>query len=530
LGGLVPLSVNNSATKHIGYDLQTGSDNKAHWKLNIIGNNSTAATVKNIPGTNSSLDILALSLISNGEALVTLPSNAPTLNYSCGVSFKPSTFSMPINSQGIANSFALQGTLKTGIPRTQDNVSATLIFSGNPGNLKMNLAPLNFNFEGKGFVKFVSSPNNQILSNNEFTLDGTVEEPGKLSPIKVKLHRQSNSIYIQEDNPSPILFGDKKMTNVKCKMAVGGTDWGLLAFDGLMDGFDGMGKKPEDRHLYFTVYGEIKADNQAIQMDGISTPFGHMQLTFDLPKSRITGVLSMDNIDFGGTALNGQANMLMDGGGFYIAASVQVTTPAIGSFSGGLLVGKYPNFSTLQSTGAISTLLANAYNKTVPCTFQKDGLNGFMVVGKREIKPIPDFHLNLVVVDVSLVSGAGVDARVYMNLASTKAFGIAAVAFANVDLVCSSITCTKVSGHVKAEAKVAAEFVGKEISVEACGSVKLGIEGEQCLPNLWGGCTSLCVGLGKEMGVAYKLHASNKSGFNQEIIWGQNCTDTQDCK
>ncbi|MFM2048188.1 MAG: hypothetical protein RI955_736, partial [Bacteroidota bacterium] len=527
LGGLLPLNVNNSATKHIGYDLQTGTDNKPHWKLSLIGNSTPAASVNNIPGTNSSLDILALSLISNGEAIVTLPSNAPSLYYKCGVSFKPSTFSMPINSQGIANSFALQGTLNTGIPRTQDNVTATLIFSGTPNNLKMNLAPLNFNFEGKGFVQFKSSNNNQLLSDNEFSLEGTVEEPGKLNPIKVKLHRKADEITISEFGaPQSIAFGDKNMSNVKCQMKVSNQDWGLLSFEGDMNGFEGMGS---DKHFNFIVYGEIKAEGQKLKMDGINTPFGQMQLTFDLPKARITGILNVDNIDFGGTSLNGQANFLLDKGGFYIAASVQVTTPAVGTFSGGVLIGKYKDYSVLVDNGAVKTLMANAYDKNMPCTFQQDGLTGFMVVGKRELKPIPDFHLNLVVVDVSLVAGAGVDARVYMNLAGNFTFGVGVLAFAKVDLVCSSITCTEISGHVEAQAKVTAQYTPGNFSMEGCGSVYLGIQGEQCIPTLLAGCISPCLSLGKQFGVAYKVNASQKDGLTQHILWGEQCNDTKDC-
>ncbi|MEY2828901.1 MAG: hypothetical protein RIQ33_759 [Bacteroidota bacterium] len=535
LGGLVPVYVNNNATKHIGYDLQTGTDNKAHWKLSLVGKDGmSAATVKNIPGTKSNIEIVALSLISNGEALFTLPSNAPALQYSCGVTFTPSTFSMPINQQGIANSFALQGTLTTGIPRTQDNVSAQLIFSGKPNNLKMELAPLNFDFEGKGFVKFKSFNKNQLLSENEFSLEGTVEEPGKLTPINVKLHRKSDAIYIEEFNPGPIAFGSKQMNKIKCNMKVNDSnhDWGYLSFNGYMEGFEGMKKgDPEAAHFYFTVYGEIKAEGQQVKMDGINTPFGDLQITFDYEKARLTGILKMDGIDFGGNAVSGQANFLMDKGGFFMVAAVEVQTQAAGNFSGGLLVGKYADYTVLEQQGAIKTLLTYAFDKHVPCTFQKDGLAGFMVMGRRDIKPIPDFDLNLVVVSVSLKATAGVDARVYMNLAGNLTFGIGVVAFAEVNLVCSSITCTKIDGFIKAQAKVAGEYVyGKGMAIDGCGSVKLHIHGEQCLPNPFaGGCSSPCIDLGKDFGIAYKVRAAQGEGLTQKILWGEECVDTQDC-
>jgi hypothetical protein len=152
-----------------------------------------------------------------------------------------------------------------------------------------------------------------------------------------------------------------------------------------------------------------------------------------------------------------------------------------------------------------------------------------MVVGKRELKPIPDFHLNLVVVDVSLVAGAGVDARVYMNLAGNFTFGVGVLAFAHVDLVCSSITCTEISGHVEAQAKVTAQYTPGNFSMEGCGSVYLGIKGEQCIPTLIAGCVSPCLSLGKQFGVAYKVNASQKDGLTQKILWGEQCTDTKDC-
>jgi hypothetical protein len=266
-------------------------------------------------------------------------------------------------------------------------------------------------------------------------------------------------------------------------------------------------------------------------MDGIHTPFGELKLTFEYAKLRLTGNLTVDNYDFGGTTASGQANLLMDPKGAYLSASVSVNTPAAGEFAGGLLIGMYRDYPALVQQGAISTVLANAYNKNVPCTFQKDGLTGFLVMGKRDLKPIPDIDKDFKIVALKLRSNAVVDARVFMNMAGNFTFGLGLMAALHVDVLVNSITCTEVSGYGDAQALLQAQFEkGGGLQVDACGSLNVGIGVSQCLPTPMGCSSSACVSIHPTVGGAFMITGNTQTGLTKKVEWGSDClTITKDC-
>ena len=295
-------------------------------------------------------------------------------------------------------------------------------------------------------------------------------------------------------------------------------DWTKLTFSGELDGFKGV--TPGQRQT-FVVHGDIKADEESIEVDNIETPFGELALTYDIENVRFLGHLNI-NQPLGGMKFVGAADLLIGAEGWYFSAGGTGTPPGFGEVSVGLILGD----SDYLAPDVTGNLMQFAYDKNVPPTI-KNGVSGLFVTGQKVIPiiNIPDWSLDLGVLSASLGAKAGLDARVWMDFDSSgDEFGIGAMAFAHVYFTASSITCTSLGAEAKAELGIKGMYqtATGNFSLDGCGSIMVGGHIEQCVPTIFAGC-KWCASIGFSEAVKLDLHLD--SAGNTDVSFGfGNCS------
>jgi hypothetical protein len=459
-----PVKLRPGALATTGYNASCGSDGAGHWQLIIHPASSgiyagmPPAVVENLPNMNANLELETVSLLSNGEDVFTIGTGAAKMKLYNIVDFKPQTV-FTLN-----DGLLLTGNTEFHIPRVRSSIGTTLTFrKSQPVNANPIPDPIDIGFEAKGNVKFSINPAGQQFNKtaNTFTSYGFVSEPGKLDPIQVLLTYHSNSNVnliktdiIESPNASnqQVKIGEEKtfLEKIKCSMNADQTDWSLFKFEGDMKGFNGI--KPEaNKHMVFTVHGEIEATQDEFKADGIDCDFGGMKITYQ--KGRLLGSLAMENVPMGSVMVSGMANILMDSEGwaFYSNASADgVPAPEACTVNMGILIGSYPSGITADMS---NVALKYAVKKEMPPTFN-DGLKGFFMVGGRNL-PLSGLNIGIDVVVASAyvrVPVAAVDASFYMNFANgKKVIGTALNGKLIIEFGLESITCTDLYGGTFAD-------------------------------------------------------------------------------
>ena len=220
---------------------------------------------------------------------------------------------------------------------------------------------------GPGNVVFTSGAT-QVLDANGFTSEGIIKENGVFE-VKAKLFRPADKSQIRvEVFPlnQYLNFSEKsKLKDVYGHMKTTNGNWDYFTFGGTIDGAKGIGSgKPQI--LNFTVFGDVKASDQAIEVKNIDLGKGFtgLELTYDFPNSRLTGSMKL-NQSFGGITLDGTANILFDGNGWYFLGAGSLVTPGLGTCNAGMVIGDFGFFPPVVQ----STLMQYAYNKNIPCDF-----------------------------------------------------------------------------------------------------------------------------------------------------------------
>jgi hypothetical protein len=110
-------------------------------------------------------------------------------------------------------------------------------------------------------------------------------------------------------------IGEKNtfLEKIKCNMQADQTDWSLFSFEGDMTGFNGI-DPTTNKHMNFTVHGEITAEKDEFKAEGINADFGLMKITYH--SGRLLGTLTMDKVPMGNAIVTGVANILMDQNGW----------------------------------------------------------------------------------------------------------------------------------------------------------------------------------------------------------------------
>ncbi|WP_338873512.1 hypothetical protein WBJ53_30730 [Spirosoma sp. SC4-14] len=429
LAGIAQLKLGGKA--YFGYDAQTGSDMKGHWSVVVVPDGNSAAAIlpaKSVPGLSQDLTFATLSLLDNGEDVVSFGSGSQAVNYFNIIDVRPVTIETGTNY------FAFDAGMSARIPNAPQDVPMRFIYSRpNGGAVKLKtIVPGGYKFETKGYLGFdagkdVAADGSQstalYFADGIMAIRGKAEEPDKLLLNDVLLVHTNGYTHITHnrnldlrdeaklgllrDNPADIIDskndanyytesgsfrklsmpieGSRELRQLYCHQAVSGGQWGLMTFSGLPKGFDMLAEQEQNR-LSFTAYGEIRADNQQIKLDGIDTGMGGLSLVYDRREHRFTGTLAMSHLPVPPTmTFSGIAQVRLDGKGFYLVASGNVqNVPLIVpvDMKGGLMLGFYDS----QDLGdANAVLFANSHRKALPCAFAQR-FKGFYVTGEI---PVP---------------------------------------------------------------------------------------------------------------------------------------------
>ena len=513
LGGVAPLILQTNNTS-FGYFPSIGKDQKGHWRLAVVGlAGKPAVTLANLPGLKegTELSFNTFSVLSNGEQSLTFTQGVQNLE------FYSTLHVNPIAIYPYDGYFLLSGAMDLGIPRIKKQ-NGNIKFTKEGSAIKFQLYPLNMDFEGPGKVRFYSSQKfgDQVFNNGVFAAPGQImdEEGIKLSGI---LHRNKTSVWLEVDPYNQVLpigsDGSTNLSDIKGEMRVDETknDWGLFTFTGTMNGTKGM---EGDRKKTFTIYGDIVADNQDVQVKNIDTGFGNLNITFDYKNARMIGDMTIDK-SFSGLTMKGVANMLVDKSGWYFLAGGQIETPGLGDIQAGIMIGDYG----YMSPNVTNKVMQFAYNKNLPAAF-KDHISGFFITGQKSLPVInvPDVSIDLWILSARLGIDAGLDARLWMGFdKSGTELGIGAMAFAHAYFIASSITCTNLSADARAELGAQGTYnTGTgTFTLSGCGSFSLAARIEQCFPTLVAGCEG-CIGktLSESVKVTMMFDSSGKTDLS----------------
>ena len=256
-------------------DKRCGSDRSAHLKLSLIGN--PAGSIKNLPGFDRPLGFQTISLLSNGESIISFAHDCKALRLHDVVDFHPLT----INSYN--DGFNLDGTIDFGIPEFPTSVNYKLMFAkqSRGKELKLDVLPSNLQFENVGtFKSLMERKDVQIIEDGKVELHGTIEEQGKLAPIRVVVWKKRTSpgnynIWMDLEYPDKLKqsiclgggspgSGDAEFLIEKADMVLkpGGEKWDFLRLKlvptGAYGDKSGFGTSP----LYFVLAGDLRTDTE----------------------------------------------------------------------------------------------------------------------------------------------------------------------------------------------------------------------------------------------------------------------------
>jgi len=499
LGGIWSMNLTNPDAAQFGLDPKTGRDLKPHYKLCFIGD--PAATISDLPGFGGPMQLQAVSLISNGEQIISFAPNCQNIRLYNVVNFKPVAF------YSYADAFSIDGLLDFDIPRLSNGLTYKLKFTKQGSGLGMNIVPTDLSFDGPGYVKFESLSSRgdqQEIKQNTVTLRGTIREPSQLDPIRIKLTKKliggtNYDFTIERDKEVAdqfIAFGKGanggKFKVDEAKMTVISKDWDILRLRLIPDaGFSGQGfgSKP----LSLAVFGEIKSDpninDQTIKVTGSETPFGDFVMTFDWPNKRILGTMNIKDQDMGGVTFGGAAEMLIDANGFYFAALGNGDVPSFGPFSMGILVGAYNSGTTGGIPQSVQDMIFR-YSIThgLPCSIaSQTKFTGLFVTGRIGI-PLLCYNktIPLGVANASVYTNAGAEVTAYAQFVGGAKIGYSLMLDVIARLDMSAITCTSLGASVevllKGEAGI--NVVSGLAALDVCSSIEIKGYLEQRIPEL----------------------------------------------
>ncbi|GGM96061.1 hypothetical protein GCM10010967_31980 [Dyadobacter beijingensis] len=463
LAGIAKLKVGGVA--HFGYDAQTGSDMKGHWSVVVVPNGQSPAAIlpaNSVPGLTADMQFATLSLLDNGEDVVTFGSGSKKFKYFNIIDVRPTTIETG------ADYFAFDAGMSSAIPNAPQDVSMRLIYSKPQGSgVKLTTKiPGGYKVQTKGYQTFeagqyVAADQSQttaiFFGDGVMAIKGSVEEPGRLLLDNVLLVHNKNETHITHGrnidltNASTLgqwktsladftdpakdasnynesgnfkqlrvaLGGKSALSKVYVHQSATNKQWDLLRFSGLPQGFTKMLDEDEKNRLSFTAYGEIKAEGQKIKLDGIDTGLGGLSLVYDYGQQRLTGSMQLSNLPVPPTMtfMNGMAQVRLDGSGFYIAATgelrnVPLIVPV--TMRSGLMLGIYNSNELGEAT---QILFANSHRKALPCSFTS-GFKGIYAIGEVPVPLIDTYKYELSVPGVGgykVGMDAYVDGYVYGN-------------------------------------------------------------------------------------------------------------------
>ncbi|WP_316772509.1 carboxypeptidase-like regulatory domain-containing protein [Pedobacter frigiditerrae] len=465
LANVTPLKLASDAKMTLNYDPAAPFDQKPHYRFNLTSSGETVAYINDLPGMgNSRVNINMLSDYSDGKhkSIIVAPTK---INYY-------NVLSQDVTGIEVAdNFFTLMGNTNLEIPGAPANVTGRFKYLKNPssqyadknGNVLV-VEKLQTEVEMEGKVKFEG--NSFQLSQNNLSIEGNVliyknGPADAIKGIKGLLTKTPSSIEMKFLPQQKILMGEKNIEIVSGGNSVSNKKWSLVNFVGQPKNFvNTQGKSlfaAGGDLIDFQVNGAIKnTGGKGLQLDGISTPFGNLDITFDFDKASFSGTLNLvnANLPIGPVTINdANINLQIDKNGFLIVgivtdASVTALPSCIaGGFKSGIALGYYSSpFPSYLS----QKLLGVTLNSQLPSALN-NGLKGFYVnvmksLDKNALPKLPGPSLN----DIPLIGSfvpvfdfsAGVDVGFVLDLDGSKTVSISGMAFANASCLYDLELCT----------------------------------------------------------------------------------------
>ena len=460
-------------------DKRCGSDRSAHLKLSLIGN--PAGSIKNLPGFDRPLGFQTISLLSNGESIISFASDCKALRLYDVVDFHPLT----INSYD--DGFNLDGTIDFGIPEFPTSVNYKLMFTkqSRGKELELNILPSNLQFVNVGtFKSLMERKDVQIIEDGKVELHGTIEEQGKLAPIRVVVWKKRTSpgnyrIWMDledRDKPKQSIClgggspgsGDAEFLIEKADMVLkpGGEKWDFLRLKlvptGAYGDKSGFGTSP----LYFVLAGDLRTDTeidpqkQQIKMVGTDRDpqqegvpqdgFMDFVLTYDHPNRQLVGDMTITEKKIAGAKFSGDLHMVVGRPGFYFMGSGKFSVPVVGKIEGGMIFGYYEQKIPQD---VWERILSYSHRGEVPCCFTGDSFKGFYAMGSMAIplfSPIEEGG-SVLGIGYKFLFDVGVEAAIWGNFGNKPQIGVSAMLYANIE---TSVTVPCVTFGVGAQASV----------------------------------------------------------------------------
>ena len=562
-------------------DERCGSDMSAHLKLSLIGN--PAGSIKNLPCFDRPLGFQTISLLSNGESIISFAHDCKALRLYDVVDFHPLT----INSYD--DGFNLDGTIDFGIPEFPTSVNYKLMFTKKGKGLELDVLPSNLQFVNVGtFKSLMERKDKQIITKGLVKLHGTIEEQGALAPIRVvvwKKRTPSGNYRIwmdleDRDKPKQSIClgggspgsGDAEFRIEKAGMIVDSqkNKWDLLSLklvpaDGYGDK-SGFGTDP----LYFVLAGalrtetdidreerliRIKTDDpdkegdawrtttdidfkkQQIKMAGTDRDpqqegvpqdgFMDFVLTYDHPNRQLVGDMTITEKNIAGAKFSGALHMVVGRPGFYFMGAGKFSVPVIGNIKGGMIFGYYEQ-KIPQDVWA--SILQYSARGEVPCCFTGDSFKGFYAMGAMSIPGVPriDYEVDLEVASFKFLFEVGAEAAFWGSFQSGRnEIGVSAMVYANL-MAAGSIPCCTLGVGAKATIKGYATMLfnrpytltlGVCGDLTASGCIKVGNPLSFCKTSLYKGTKSKSA----HVNVKASVNLSNPLGspnLDFKIGWG----------
>lgn len=460
-------------------DKKCGSDMSAHLKLSLIGN--PAGSIKNLPCFDRPLGFQTISLLSNGESIISFAHDCKALRLYDVVDFHPLT----INSYD--DGFNLDGTIDFGIPEFPTSVNYKLMFTkqSRGKELELNILPSNLQFVNVGtFKSLMERKDEQIIKKGLVKLHGTIEEEGALAPIRVVVWKKRTSpgnynIWMDLEYPDKLKqsiclgggspgSGDAEFLIEKAGMVLkpGGEKWDFLRLKlvptGAYGDKSGFGTSP----LYFVLAGDLRTDTeidpqkQQIKMVGTDRDpqqegvpqdgFMDFVLRYDYPNQQLVGDMTITEKKIAGAKFSGDLHMVVGRPGFYFMGAGKFSVPVVGKIEGGMIFGYYEQKIPQD---VWERILSYSHQGEVPCCFTGDSFKGFYAMGSMAIplfSPI-DEGGSFLGIGYKFLFDVGVEAAIWGNFSNKPQIGVSAMLYANIE---TSVTVPCVTFGVGAQASI----------------------------------------------------------------------------
>ncbi|MEO7215712.1 hypothetical protein [Mucilaginibacter sp.] len=469
LGGVTPLNLTPGTKITLNYDAAAPFDQKPHYRINFTNTSKTVASINNLPNlaTGDKIDINMLSSYSDGQHRQVLVDAAKHTYYN--------VIAQTISGIEVGKDyFTLVGNTDLMIPGANSNVTGRFRFYKNFFDPKADPATgivcavdkLQTDIEMPGKVKY----NGQKFELAKDLLKVTGEVliyknsiADAIPPVQGIITKTpgATSMAIPEGQLIAMGGSSKKLYITTGGNKVEGPKWNLLKFTAKPEGFnnaDSTGKsvsvlKPGADLIDFEVNGAVASvKGEAIELQGITTPFGDLALTLDFEQKILQGTLKIEgaNIVLGPVTINdGLINMQIDGKGFIIAGAITnaklTPLPILGVIKSGIALGFYD--AALPQYMYNDLLSVTLYNELPQIN---NGLKGFYVnvmksLSKKDLPQLPGMPMDIPGLNAFTPNfdfSAGIDLHTSLNIKDGVKVNIGGKAFAQASCLYNFELCS----------------------------------------------------------------------------------------